>query len=159
MGCVTFILVLASALGCGLAAGVFFAFSTYVMPALGRLPAAQGIAAMQSINVVAPRPFVIAQVGTAAITIAASVAVLVDWDSAYGWCVLAAAFVYVLSIVVLTAVYHVPRNNALATVEPDDARGQELWSRYLVDWTRWNHFRALLPLVACGLEIAALLAG
>ena len=44
---------LASALGCGLVAGVFFAFSTFVMPALKRLPPAHGIAVMQSINKVA----------------------------------------------------------------------------------------------------------
>jgi hypothetical protein len=41
---------LGTALGCGLLAGVFFAFSAFVMPALRRLPASQGIAAMQSIN-------------------------------------------------------------------------------------------------------------
>jgi len=44
---------LVAALGAGLNGGVFFAFSTFVMPALSRLPASQGIAAMQSINVAA----------------------------------------------------------------------------------------------------------
>jgi len=43
-------LTLVSALGCGLTAGVFFAFSSFVMKALGRIQPAQGIAAMQSIN-------------------------------------------------------------------------------------------------------------
>jgi uncharacterized membrane protein len=47
---------LATALGCGLVAGVFFAFSSFVMPALKRLPPAQGIAAMQSINKLAVTP-------------------------------------------------------------------------------------------------------
>ncbi len=47
---------LGTALGCGLLAGVFFAFSAFVMPALRRLPAAQGIAAMQSINRLAVTP-------------------------------------------------------------------------------------------------------
>ena len=46
-------LTLVTALGCGLNAGVFFAFSGFVMNGLRRLPAAQGIAAMQSINVTA----------------------------------------------------------------------------------------------------------
>jgi uncharacterized membrane protein len=32
---VLFIAILCAALGCGLIAGVFFAFSTFVMPALG----------------------------------------------------------------------------------------------------------------------------
>ena len=48
--------ILVSALGCGLIAGVFFAFSSFVMKALSRIPAAQGIAAMQSINVVVLNP-------------------------------------------------------------------------------------------------------
>ena len=57
---------LATALGCGLVAGVFFAFSSFVMPALRRLPAAQGVAAMQSINRLAPTPvFMTALFGTA----------------------------------------------------------------------------------------------
>jgi hypothetical protein len=62
-----FALALFSALGCGLVAGVFFAFSSFVMNALARLPAAQGIAAMQSINVVVINPlFMTAFLGTAA---------------------------------------------------------------------------------------------
>ena len=41
----------AAVLGCGLVAGIFFAFSTFVMRALGRRPAGEGIAAMQAINI------------------------------------------------------------------------------------------------------------
>jgi uncharacterized membrane protein len=51
-----FVLTLFAALGCGLVAGVFFAFSTFVMKALARLPAEQGIAAMQAINVAVRSP-------------------------------------------------------------------------------------------------------
>jgi uncharacterized membrane protein len=40
------LLTFASALGCGLIAGVFFAFSSFVMRALARLPPARGVAAM-----------------------------------------------------------------------------------------------------------------
>ena len=48
-----FVLTLLAILGCGMIAGVFFAFSAFVMKALARLPAEQGIAAMQAINVAA----------------------------------------------------------------------------------------------------------
>ena len=37
--------------GSALVAGVFFAFSSFVMKVLARVPSAEGIAAMQSINV------------------------------------------------------------------------------------------------------------
>ena len=49
-------LAIATAVGCAVNGGVFFAFSSFVMAALRRLAPAQGIAAMQSINVVALTP-------------------------------------------------------------------------------------------------------
>jgi uncharacterized membrane protein len=52
----------------------------------------------------------------------------------------------------LTMAYHVPRNNALEAADPSSADAAELWRRYLVEWTRWNHAR-----VAAGLAAAALL--
>ena len=48
-----FVLTLLAALGCAMMAGVFFAFSAFVMKALARLPAELGVAAMQAINVAA----------------------------------------------------------------------------------------------------------
>jgi uncharacterized membrane protein len=57
---------LVTALGCGLVAGAFFAFSSFVMAALRRLKPEQGIAAMQSINILAVTPvFMTALFGTA----------------------------------------------------------------------------------------------
>ena len=72
-------LAVATALGCGLNAGVFFAFSSFVMKALARLQPAQGIAAMQSINLVAVTPaFMTALFGTAAACVAVAIWALVD---------------------------------------------------------------------------------
>lgn len=51
-----FALTLLSALGCGLMAGVFFAFSAFVMRALASIQPTQGIPAMQSINRVVINP-------------------------------------------------------------------------------------------------------
>ena len=59
-------LIVATAIACATMGGVFFAFSSFVMQALKRLPPAQGIAAMQSINIVAVTPvFMTALFGTA----------------------------------------------------------------------------------------------
>ena len=55
----------AGVLGAGAVGGVFYAFSSFVMPALERLQPADGIKAMQSINVTAERPgFMVAFLGT-----------------------------------------------------------------------------------------------
>ena len=45
-------LVIAALMGCSVIGGVFFAFSSFIMKSLARLPSSEGIAAMQSINVV-----------------------------------------------------------------------------------------------------------
>ena len=51
-----FVTLFTAALGTGIVGGIFFAFSSFVMAALARIPAAQGIAAMNSINAVVLNP-------------------------------------------------------------------------------------------------------
>jgi uncharacterized membrane protein len=76
---------LITALGCELSAGALFAFSSFVVQALARLPDAHGIAAMQSINVLAPTPvFVTALFGSALAGVALAIWALADWDGSYG---------------------------------------------------------------------------
>ena len=71
---------LATALGCGLSAGVFFAFSSFVMPALDRLAPAQSIRAMNSINKLALTPvFMTALFGTALACAVLGVWAVVSW--------------------------------------------------------------------------------
>ncbi len=146
----------AAAVGCGAMGGVFFAFSAFVMPALRRLPAAQGIAAMQSINITAVRPaFMIGLFGTALLTAGLGVFGLLHHDQRRGLLLLGAGL-YLVGAIVLTASYHVPLNDHLATLDPagsDAARG---WSSYLSRWTTANHVRAAASLAAAAAYTAAL---
>lgn len=78
--CTLFAAQLAAALGCGLMAGTFFAFSVFVMPALKRLLAPQGIAAMQSINITVINPlFMLVVMGMALLCLAVAVAAFFGW--------------------------------------------------------------------------------
>jgi uncharacterized membrane protein len=71
----------ATTVGSGLLAGVFFAFSAFVMSGLQRLPARTGTAAMRSINVTAQRPpLMIALFGVSALCLAVIVRALVTWS-------------------------------------------------------------------------------
>jgi uncharacterized membrane protein len=80
-----FALTFISALSCGLMAGVFFAFSAFVMNGLGRLPAAQSVAAMQSINAAVFNPvFGTAFSGTTAACVLLDVASLFRWHKPVG---------------------------------------------------------------------------
>lgn len=100
-----FALTLASALGCGLIAGVFFAFSTFVMKALSRIPAAQGIAAMQSINVVVLNAlFLGVFLGAAAGCITLAVAAIVGWHKPGAAYMLGGSLLYLVGTVLVTRV-------------------------------------------------------
>ena len=153
-------LTVVTALGCGLNAGVFFAFSSFVMKALARLQPAQGIAAMQSINLVAVTPaFMAALFGTAAASVALGGWALVDWNDPAGPWLLAGSACYLLGAIGLTITYHVPRNNALAALQPQRAEAAGRWARYVAEWTRWNHLRAAASLAAAVLLTLALRMG
>jgi uncharacterized membrane protein len=128
-------LTLIAAVGAGLVAGVFFAFSTFVMSALGRLPDAHGLPAMQEINVAAPEPpFMIAMFGTALACLVLAAIAVTRLDEVVARYQLAGAGLYLAGIV-LTMAYHVPRNTELASGAGPG------WRIYAQRWTAWNHAR------------------
>ena len=59
------------------------------------------------------------------------------------------AAVYLVTVV-LTAVYHVPRNNALDKLDPNDPEAGEspTGSATSAEWTGANHLRTIAPLAA-----------
>jgi uncharacterized membrane protein len=140
---------LAAAVGAALVAGSFFAFSTFVMGALGKIPPAQAIAAMQSINVVVINPwFMTAFVGTAVLCAVVAVASLVGWREPGAAYLLAGAVLYLAGTFGVTMVFNVPRNDALAKLTPSSAEAARFWVDYLSTWTVWNHVRTIAALGA-----------
>jgi uncharacterized membrane protein len=147
----------ATALGCGLVAGAFFAFSSFVMAALGRLPAVGGIAAMQSINVVVINPvFMIALFGTGVACLGLIVWAVISAGGATATLVVAGCLLYLFGTVGVTAVCNVPLNNRLAGLRPGDPGAATFWNEYLRRWTAWNHVRTVAALLALAVLMVAL---
>ena len=114
-----FVLTFLAALGCAMMAGVFFAFSAFVMKALARLPAEQGVAAMQAINVAAVTfAFMVALIGTAAASGALAAWAFFAWGEHFAPYLLVVSALYLVGTTLLPIVYHVSRNEPLARVEP-----------------------------------------
>lgn len=146
------------ALGAGLTAGIFYAFSTFVMAALARLPPPEGIAAMNAINVTVINPWFMAVfMGTPLLCVIVAILTLLNWSTPGSVTVLLAAVLYVAGSFLVTMIFNVPLNNALAAVAPASPEGAALWTRYLSEWTFWNHVRTGLPLLAAALFIVGLL--
>ncbi len=142
MNAVLYYLTFIAALGSGIIAGVFFAFSSFVMAALGRIAPAAGIAAMQQINLTVINPLFLGTfMGTAALGAAIVLLALLQWQSVPTIWLVAGAALYIFGCFGVTIAFNVPLNDALAAVSAESAEGARLWARYLTDWTWWNSVR------------------
>ena len=146
-----------SALGAGLMAGLFFAFSTFVMTALERIPKPHGISAMQSINQTILNPlFGIVFGGTALACLVLAITSFFRLGTVSANLVLAASLLYLIGVILITMVYNVPLNDALAVVDPNSAVGADVWRTYLDRWLPWNHVRTIASIGSLVLFILAL---
>jgi uncharacterized membrane protein len=154
------VLILLGILGAATIGGVFFAFSTFVMRALARLPPAHGVAAMQSINVVVLRPaFLGPFVGTAVLQGVCGVLAVVGWRPVRSPLLLIGALLYVAGSFGVTIAGNVPRNERLKALPAESPAAREYWPIYLREWTWWNHVRTAAALLSAACGIAALIAG
>lgn len=143
------LLTFATALGAGVIGGVFFAFSSFVMTALARLPPPQGIAAMQAINIVVINPvFLGVFLGTALASVVLVIVAFTAWSEPGAIWLLAGGGLYLVGTFGATMAFNVPRNNALAGLDPAAAEAAPSWARYAREWTAWNHVRAAAAVAA-----------
>ena len=152
-----FALTLFAVLGCGVVSGIFYAFSSFVMKALTRLPPAQGNAAMQSINIAVITPsFMAVFFGTAVVCLLLVGFALVSWHRPDAVYLLVGGLLYLVGTILVTMVFNVPRNNALAAVEADSAAGATRWMQFVPGWTAWNSVRTAAALAAAAALTIAL---
>ncbi len=146
-----------SAIGCGLLGGIYFAFSAFVMTALGRIDQAAGVAAMNAINVVILKStFMPMFVGTTMACVALVIFAAFRWGEPGSALILVGGILYVTGMFVVTMVFNVPLNNGLAAIDPSNHGATALWARFLETWTLWNHVRTVACTVASALFIAAI---
>lgn len=142
-------LVVTAATGSALGAGVFFAFSGFVMAGLDDLRSARGIEAMKSINRSAETaPLMLLLFGTALLCLGLGVWAVRSWGDPRAVWVLAGALAYLIGTIGITVAANVPLNQALAELSPHAAGAAEEWRRFVHDWMLWNHLRFLTSTAA-----------
>jgi uncharacterized membrane protein len=156
MGKTTTVLILISALSSALVAGMFYAFSSFVMAALGRIPANEGINAMNSINVTVITPsFMVFFMGSALLGIVLGGWALLSISQFDSLLILLGCLLYVVGCFGVTMVFNVPLNNQLAATSSTD--GSVFWQSYLQTWTMWNTVRTAAAALASMVFVAVAL--
>ncbi len=156
----TQITIVLAALGSAAFGGVLFGFSTLVMPGLDASPPAAAVATMQQINRAAPTSLLaVDMVVTLLLCLGVAVAALLRLrgDGGLGaGLVLLGCLLYVASFAV-TAIYHIPHNDAFASVAADGPNAAQAWRDYARPWELWNHVRAASALTGSAAMVAGLL--
>lgn len=158
MNTLTTVIVILALIGSALIAGIFFAFSSFIMKALARLPASLGMAAMQSINVAVLNPvFLSVFMGTTIISLLVTVLAVIEWQIPAAPYYLVGAVLYIVGTFMLTGVGNVPLNNQLAAISVNDPAASDSWQYYLDRWTRLNTIRTFSATAAAVVMLVGLL--
>ena len=151
-------LILFAAIGSALTAGIFFAFSTFVMQALAQQPSAPGIATMQAINITVITPWFMAVLfGPALAGLLLAIAALRQWHQPAAVYWLVGSLLYLVGTIGVTVAGNIPLNVGLAVVSPNSAEAATLWTKYLANWTVWNHVRTVAAFLAAAVYTLSLL--
>ncbi len=146
------------AIGVGVMAGVYFAFSAFVMRAFDILPAEQAIEAMNAVNlVIVKSPFLALFFGSTVLALAQVILSLAYLQGIPLYLGVIAGLVYLFSMFLCTVLFNVPLNNQLASFDALKENADYAWVSYRCRWTRWNHLRTIGSLVSVVLSVSILI--
>jgi uncharacterized membrane protein len=140
------------AVGCGLMAGLLFAFSNFVMRALLQQPPESGIRTMQAVNSLIQNPiFFVLFFGTTIATLFLSVTSALHLSQNGSTLLLLGSSLYLVGTFGVTVVFNVPLNNALAELPASTPGAAHFWQSYVAQWLQWNHVRTVTSVSAAAL--------
>lgn len=144
-------------LSAGLMAGIYFAFSVFVVHALDAAGRATGMAAMQSINrVIVRSAFLPLFFASSLACLFLAVRGVILWGTPGAWQMASGGALYLIGMLLVTIIGNVPLNNALEATDAGGPEGEAMWCHYRQRWLAWNHVRTLSCTGALALLIGAI---
>ncbi|WP_135501265.1 DUF1772 domain-containing protein [Roseovarius aestuariivivens] len=139
-----------------LIAGVFLAFSDFIMRSLRAAHVPAGIEAMQEINrEVISSAFVFSLIAMVPLTALSALFAATTLDGTSQTLILAGSASYVFGTFGVTILGNVPMNNRLDKMSLNSPDISAYWRIYARDWTRWNHLRTGAAILSAGLYMMA----
>ncbi|GAB3441770.1 DUF1772 domain-containing protein [Streptomonospora sediminis] len=140
----------AAAVAAGMVAGLFFAFSCAVMPALRRTPDAVFVEVMQRVNTAILNGWFLIVFLGAPLATAATVVLGLSGGDRRVLVPVAAALVFNLAMIAVTRIFNIRMNNELAGAGSGGSAAGLAAARRRFEgpWTRWNNVRTLLSLAS-----------
>ena len=79
-----------------------------------------------------------------------------EWPRPGGVYMTLGGVLYLAGTFLVTAVFNVPMNDALETVDPAGPDAASTWTTYVETWTAWNHVRSVAALIGAALLVLSL---
>lgn len=138
-----------SVIAYALVAGVFLAFSDFVMASLAKAEPSGAIQSMQIINQKVFRTvFMVLLLGMSAVSpVIVVYAISTDLGNAQNW-IVAAGAIYFVGTFIITLVFNVPMNNRLDRLHFASDDAATYWLHYVPAWRFWNWVRAIAAALA-----------
>jgi len=154
-----FILIQLSILAYALVAGVFLAFSDFIMRSLAITGGIGGVEAMQVINQEVFRwIFMTLFLGMAGVSVVIAGYAWLGLDGPASVLILLGALVYLVGCFGVTVAFNVPMNQMLAAMELSSQSTHEYWLQtYVPRWTFWNSVRTGAAAMSAALLLFGLL--
>lgn len=134
-----------------LVAGVFQAFSDFVMRGLIRAESAAGIETMQHINRTVMRSlFLFTFLALAPLSLCFACYAWFELDGHGRWLILFAAGTYLTMVFCITIFGNVPMNERLAGLAHTSGEAEQYWHTYGRIWTLFNNVRTIGSCIASG---------
>ncbi len=159
MSSLVFFLMQFAILAYALVAGVFLAFSDFIMRSLALTGGVGGVEAMQVINREVFRwAFMALFLGMAGMSVFIAGYAAIWLGGPAATLILLAALVYLIGCFGVTVVFNVPMNQALAGMDLSQGATREYWQQtYVPRWTFWNSVRTGAAALAAALLLFGLL--
>ncbi|MEM6595887.1 MAG: anthrone oxygenase family protein [Pseudomonadota bacterium] len=153
MSTALFFLLQIAVIAYGLVAGVFLAFSDFIMRSLALTGGHGGVEAMQAINREVFRwVFMVLFLGMAAVSLILAGYGAFGISGPAGTLIMMAGLVYLVGCFGVTVFFNVPMNEALAGMEMSSGTTRDYWLQtYVPRWTFWNSVRAVASAVSAAL--------
>lgn len=133
----------------GLVAGVFLAFSDFVMKALRATSTAPAIEAMQVINrTVYGSAFLVLLLGLAPVMLFLAMYAFATLSGPAALWVISGGLLYVFGVIAVTMICNVPMNKRLDALDHSSEDAAAYWQIYCSKWTAWNHVRTVASVCA-----------
>jgi len=154
-----YLLLQMSILAYAFVAGVFLAFSDFIMRSLATTGGLAGVEVMQTINKEVFRwVFMTLFLGMAAVSVVIVGIAWVNLDTLAGGLILASALLYLIGCFGVTVVFNVPMNQALAEMDLTVETTRNYWLQtYVPRWTFWNTVRTLASAASAAFLLFGLL--